>query len=391
MNERILALDMGGTSVKAALYNDVPYRNSLLKETSWVHRYKDCGLEKAKADLIDRIKGFCDCKIDAVGIGVAGLVATDNSLYRSTVLTSFIGFNLPDFLKQELKAEVVAIDNDADCGAMGLLPKRQSRDGILYVVVGSGIGSAYVRNDGRIPYLRRFSPDHIFSDNDNPIPNDIGLQVAVPKLCIYQRFARYNIKIKDLDRILLDENGNPLTGPNGDINSIRVGVLGSATSFKKIAEGLLSGKSLEEHYRYLIESEGLFKMYTKQDKFNLDLKDLKSEQNFGIKLSIFANYGDKLAKEVFEIFGHFLGYGIAEAQKIIKSEQKLRGFPDVYLSGQIVNSFGWFNRSISQALTERSIDCALEPEQFNSNVRGAYFQASRALDKQKPQRWLIKH
>ena len=94
MKNKILALDMGGTSVKAALY----YHGNIEKQTFWEHNYKDCGLEKAKDDLINKINDFCNHKIDAVGLGIAGLIAKDDSLYSSTVLTSFQGFNIPLFL-----------------------------------------------------------------------------------------------------------------------------------------------------------------------------------------------------------------------------------------------------------------------------------------------------
>jgi predicted NBD/HSP70 family sugar kinase len=102
MKQKVLALDLGGTSVKAGVFIE----GNLEKTTIWEHDYRHCTIEKAKQDLMTKINAFCNYSINAVGIGVAGLIAKNNSLYRSTVLTSFTGFDIPEFLKQELGVEI---------------------------------------------------------------------------------------------------------------------------------------------------------------------------------------------------------------------------------------------------------------------------------------------
>jgi len=373
MKKRILALDMGGTSVKAGLF----YRDEEEKETSWEHNYRDCGLKKAKADLITRIKKFSTCKVDAVGLSVAGLIATDNSLYRSTVLTSFTGFNIPEFLRQELGVEVVTIDNDADCGAMGEWHNCRKR--FFYVVVGSGIGSAYINYDGRLPYLTRLDPKHKFSDKDNPIPNDLGLQVALPKTYIYKKFKEFcDVDKEKIDKVLKDKNGKPLRGPNNSPNSIRVGKLGSATGLKNIIDILLFGQDFdtEDYYQNQIS-----RYLPKGIKINL--KDFSNEKKIAKMLSLFAHHGEPIAQQAFKLFGHFLGYGIAKATKVIRSQQRIYDTLEVRLSGQIMGSADLFEKETRLVVCEGGGNCHLKlaSSPYKTNLQGAYLRAAESLKK----------
>lgn len=372
MNKRILALDMGGTSVKARLF----YGDETEEETSWEHNYRDWGLKKAKTDLLKRIKEFCGYKVDAIGLGVAGLIATDNSLYRSTVLISFVGFNIAEFLKQELGVDIVTIDNDADCGAIG--EWHDCPGNFLYVVVGSGIGSAFIDHNGRLPYLTRLVPNHKFSDKDNPIPNDLGLQVAVPKEYIYKQFKKFGAVKEKVDKVLRDKNGKPLRGPSGSPNSIRVGRLGSATGLKNIIDILLFGLDIKNYYQKQISS------YLSQGT-KIDLKDLSDERKIAKTLSLFTQSGEPYAQEAFKLFGHFLGYGIAKAVRVIRSQQKFYDRLRVRLSGPIMNSFNLFATEIKLALCEGQTDCILELTKnlYGVNLRGAYLRAVKALEKKK--------
>lgn len=378
MKKIILALDMGGTAIKAQLY----LGHKVEKKTRWEHDYRDCSLEKAKSDLTTKIKNFCSdnsYKIDAIGLGIAGLIGTDGSVYKSTVLTSFQGFNLPVFLKDKLNVEIVTIDNDADCGALS--EYRRIGSNLFYVVVGSGIGSAYVNDNGELPYLTRFDPQHRFLDQDNPIPNDVGLQVGVPKTYIYEKLREYQLTKEAIDKVLVDENGNPLKGPNEEANSIRVGRLGSAAGIKNILEMFFASSSerKEEWYQQKIKNDP----YYRSEK--IKIQDFSDERKIAKALSVFADKEDGYARRAFEIFGHFLGYGIAEAQKIIRSEQNLIGFPPVHLNGPIMNSFEFFGGSLQKALGEKGIDCSLRlSDNFNyANVHGAYLNAAKALEQTK--------
>jgi len=391
MDEKILALDMGGTSVKARMYED----GRVEKTTKWEHNYRDCGLENAKEDLVDRINSFCDCGLDAIGLGIAGLIATDNSLYRSTVLTSFVGFNLPDFLRKEFNVKAVSIDNDADCGAISEFNFREEHERyapLFYFVVGSGIGSAYINGSRSLPYKVRLEPEHKFSEKDNPIPNDVGLQLPIPKNYIYEIFKRYNVPKNDVEKFLVDENGEQLKGPNQEKSSVRASVFGSTTSLKRILNIYLKSRSGIDlvTWRRLYEAE--CRKFCYQHHFEIpeeyrevDLDVLTNERKTSEFMGFLASYKDSTALDAFKIFGCFLGYSIAEAQKIVKKEQKLEGYPRAHLKGVIIKSFPFFEKSLFETVKERKVKCdfntgpQLSLDLEGANLRGAYLQASKLL------------
>lgn len=368
MKPRILALDLGGTAVKARIYSD----DLVEKEVSWDHDYKDYGLEKAKEDLVSKAKEFSGEKVDAIGLGIAGLIATDNTLYRSTVLTSFEKFNLPDFLRGELKAKVVTIDNDADCGAISEKTfSRPGENGFLYVVVGSGIGSAYVNYQGKLPYLTRFDPDCRFSEQDNPLANDLGQRVVLPKKEICRKLRDYEIEPEDLEKVI------------GQAKEIPVGKLGSAAGMKTILEMLFSGRKgiMEgwyEHKASQFLKEHPKKYPGKKEKVSLIIREKTLAKN----LSYFAESGDYYATAAFELMGHFLGYGIAEALTVIKEEQYLDSFPEVCLSGPIMNSYPYFQKELKKSLSERKVNCnlRLSRDLSGSNLHGAYLRAKEVSE-----------
>lgn len=365
MKPKILSLDMGGTSVKARIYSG----NQVEKETSWMHDYRDCGLEKAKIGLVSKVKEFSGGKVDAVGLGIAGLIATNNSLYRSTVLTSFEKFNLLEFLKEELKAKAATIDNDADCGAISQKYFTKSgENGFLYVVVGSGIGSAYVDSRGELPYLKRFDPNHQFSKQDNPLANDLGQRAIIPKKEVCRKLQDYEIDPEELEKVI------------GHKTEIEIGNLASAVGMKTILEMLFSGRKgiLEEWYYYKI---GQFQNGKTGQKLDPRLNEITIAKS----LSYFAESSDYYAVAAFELLGYFLGYGIAEAEKIIKEEKYLGGFPEIYLSGPIMNSFNYFQKELRNSLLKKKVNCTLRLSRdlSGSNLHGAYLRAKEVLEQRR--------
>lgn len=372
MTQPILAIDMGGTSVKAGLFiNGIEVKN-----TRWEHDYKNCGLYSAKKDLSEKLHIFHDKAVGAIGLGVAGIVASDGSLYRSTVLTSFCGFHLPKFLGKEYQTEIVTIDNDADCGAISEYGEKKKE--FFYVVVGSGIGSAYVDTHGNLPYRLRLNPQHVFSDKDNPIPNDLGLQVPIPKSYVHKIFQGYKVNAEIVDSFLVDKAGVALVGPNRDPDSIRVSKLGSAISLKPILEILLTSK--ESH----IVTYWHKHVFKKGISAVIPRKDFLNEKRTATCLSKLARNKNSVALNVFSIFGHFLGYGIAQAQKIIRSSHAKKICPEVRLAGPIMRSYGYFKDSLIKALNKHGVQCSvvLANNIDANNVRGAYIQAKKAMEGQ---------
>ncbi|MEA2036262.1 MAG: ROK family protein [Nanoarchaeota archaeon] len=371
MKPNILALDIGGTSVKAAIY-----QGNKPKSAYWLHNYLDCGLEEAKSHLVEKIKGFFSEKVDAVGIGIAGLIATDDSLYRSTVLTSFEGFNIPKFIKGEFNTDVVTIDNDADCGAFSeyghFQRYRPQKKDFFYVVVGTGIGSAYVDREGNLPYIKRFDPNHKFSDNDNPLPNDLGLQLGIPRETIYQ-LMDFHRKSDIIEKALVDKEGNPLLGPNDNPSSIRIDQLASARGLQRIMDILLPDKESQQR---------ILKAEAPSHYWDVCDKSLSDEVYRGQIISDLANYGGYWANEAFKYYGRFLGYAISKTVDNIRANTSLHPYSlgklDIPMRGPIIiNSFDFFEGEV----LSRCKNCRVYPSlNSTSNVEGAYLQARKDLE-----------
>ncbi len=158
---KTLAIDMGGSAIKAALI----WNGKIMQEGSWRHDYRDSDLGAAKSDLLMKLKNICGSEADLVGLGIAGLLSKDGTLWRSTVLTSFSGFDIGQFVAKEFGAMSYSQDNDADCGAIG--EHHYAGSELLYVVIGSGIGSACVDNNGSLLYPVRIDRNIPFVEEMN--------------------------------------------------------------------------------------------------------------------------------------------------------------------------------------------------------------------------------
>jgi hypothetical protein len=337
MAKKILALDMGGTSVKAAVFD---WSGQEMMKVRWEHAYKESSLEDAKGDLLARINQFCDKDIDALGLSVAGLVATDKSLYKSTVLTSFTGFNISEFLKEELGVKHATIDNDADCGALA----EYSGSKFLFVIVGSGVGSAYIDKDGNLPYLKRFKVGTHFHESDNPIINDIGLRITIPYESVIERFGRLNIGEKWVSKYL-------------DNKEIKMGELGSALGMKRIIEIVMP-----KYASY----------YMKRG-----FQDINQDSRVANVLAKNAVFGDPFALYAFRIFASFLGYGIRKAARVLEQEQGINLIEEcleIKLGGAIMDSYMLFNGYLREELSKEKMNYKLTQAE-KSNLYGAYMRA----------------
>jgi predicted NBD/HSP70 family sugar kinase len=171
MKKETLALDMGGSAVKAGLFLD----GKLAKVDSWRHKYNDSLPADSKAALLSNCITFAGEKVSLVGLAIAGLIATDGSVFESTLMSSFDGVNIGDFLKTGLNASGYSQDNDADCGAVGEFHFTKKKSEMLCVVVGSGIGSAALDSTGKILYPVRVDKSRRdAADMNHPI-SDVGL------------------------------------------------------------------------------------------------------------------------------------------------------------------------------------------------------------------------
>lgn len=142
---RIGALDLGGTNIKACLFeNGVPIAKG---ETPTLPRQGNC-LKRA-ADLLESLGTF-----DAVGISTAGQVDPDTGVirYANDNLPGYTGTNVKGYLESRF-AVPAGVMNDVYAAALGegKAGAAQGLTDYLCLTYGTGIGGGVVL-DGKLYY-----------------------------------------------------------------------------------------------------------------------------------------------------------------------------------------------------------------------------------------------
>lgn len=149
----VLAIDIGGTKIAAAVYD------SNRRRIGDIQSIPTMAQQKAAVTLINfkRIAGQAISKAGldgpplAVGVGSTGPVDTRNGVLRDAdSLPNLMDFNLSRFIEDEFQAPLF-LENDANCFALGeaLAGAGQGHDVVVGVTLGTGFGCGIVVN-GRI-------------------------------------------------------------------------------------------------------------------------------------------------------------------------------------------------------------------------------------------------
>ncbi len=142
MNEIICGIDVGGTFIKAGAVRD----GKILAQSSLPTPHSS---EKdIMQSLIDIIKDFQIYKIEAVGIGFAGLVNSKKGIvYSSPNFPEIHNFNVVRKLKQKLNLPVF-IHNDASLYTLGeaIFGAGKGKKYILGLTLGTGVGGGIIIN-----------------------------------------------------------------------------------------------------------------------------------------------------------------------------------------------------------------------------------------------------
>ena len=137
----ILAFDMGGTSVKYAVWDgDLKHQSSFKTPDNF---------EMMKRNLIDAFNRFSqDYTFKGVAISAPGSVDIDRGVIGGISAIPYIhNFEIQKEL-EELFGVPVSLENDANSAALAELWKGKAKDvdSALFVVVGTGIGGAVIQN-----------------------------------------------------------------------------------------------------------------------------------------------------------------------------------------------------------------------------------------------------
>jgi glucokinase len=145
----LIGIDLGGTNIAAGLVDN---KGELVLKRS-IPTNADRPAEELIKDiyvLIDELRSSTDEKIEAVGIGIPGLVNKDMSVVLTCANLHWKNVRLLDGLKN-LKLPI-AIDNDANVAAYAEY-KIGSLKGVsngIMVTLGTGVGSGIIIDDNEV-------------------------------------------------------------------------------------------------------------------------------------------------------------------------------------------------------------------------------------------------
>jgi predicted NBD/HSP70 family sugar kinase len=167
-HDGILAVDVGGTNIRAGIVNlnlgkasDLS-KAHVLKSELWRHGDEDVGRDDAIERLVEMLSDLNSWagreKIDlapVIGIGCPGIIHDDGSIARGGQNLpgnwESARFNLPKAVMQGLpqingQESMVVVHNDAVVQGLSQLPLMQNREHWAVLTIGTGLGNARYTN-----------------------------------------------------------------------------------------------------------------------------------------------------------------------------------------------------------------------------------------------------
>lgn len=143
-NKSILGIDLGGTHLRGGLVRD----NNL--STILSHRVNAQGSAKEVLhDLFSFTDPLIDPSVAAIGIGVPGLVDTEQGIVYDVVnIPAWKEIPLQRLMEERYKIPVI-VNNDANCFALGELyfGKGKGASSMIGLTIGTGLGSGIIINN----------------------------------------------------------------------------------------------------------------------------------------------------------------------------------------------------------------------------------------------------
>ncbi|MFS9135572.1 ROK family protein [Streptococcus mitis] len=146
---KIIGIDIGGTTIKADLYDDFGTSLNQFKEIETIIDY-DLGTNQILNQVCDLIGEYIlNYSIDGVGISTAGVVNanTGEIIYAGYTIPGYIGVNFASEIEKRFGLSTF-VENDVNCAALGELWKGQAKDkkNVVMVTIGTGIGGSIIVN-----------------------------------------------------------------------------------------------------------------------------------------------------------------------------------------------------------------------------------------------------
>ena len=134
MGKRIIAFDIGGTSIRCSTVEN----NKILE-------YYKIPTPKIKKEFLERIneliKKFNSPKISGIGVGIAGVV--ENGIVKNAPNLGLKNFNIKSYLENKYHKKVF-VSNDVNCFALAESIIGVQNKNFILIAFGTGIGGGIV-------------------------------------------------------------------------------------------------------------------------------------------------------------------------------------------------------------------------------------------------------
>lgn len=143
LSQAILGLDIGGTTIKAGVMIHNKLHDIRSIETPFMESQ-----EVILDTIADFISSYLDFDFSAIGIGIPGLIDTENGIVLNLGnIPSFTKVYLKDFLQNKF-GKPVFINNDANCFALGEFKFGAAMiyRHVVGITLGTGVGAGIIVN-----------------------------------------------------------------------------------------------------------------------------------------------------------------------------------------------------------------------------------------------------
>ncbi|MEZ5245483.1 MAG: ROK family protein [Acidimicrobiales bacterium] len=165
----ILGFDVGGTNARGLLVD--PTTRSVIDRARASSAGPGAAVVATLVEITRELERANAVSVDAVGLGVAGLVTTDGVVRYSPNLAQLVEFPLGPELSDALGIPVTAM-NDATTGtwAEAKLGAGRGADDFAFVALGTGIGTGFVVGGQLVHGAHGFAGEagHMVVDADGP-------------------------------------------------------------------------------------------------------------------------------------------------------------------------------------------------------------------------------
>lgn len=142
MSGRVLALDIGGTSIKSALFD----AGDCIVRCAEAPSSGRLGAGALMAAVCRTISGYAD-NYDAIGVSTTGQVDSKAGriVFANDNVPNYTGFPIREFLHERFAVPVV-VENDVNAAALGeaFFGAARSENSFLCLTLGTGVGGAIV-------------------------------------------------------------------------------------------------------------------------------------------------------------------------------------------------------------------------------------------------------